>query len=287
MTAARVPGEVLVSGLAFPEGPRWHRDALYFSDVHSHQVLRWRAGTLEVVAHVPGRPSGLGFLDEETLLVSSQEDRRVHRVDLRTPGAPPVVHADLGRVATWHLNDLLTDARGRAYVGNYGDGAPPGEPIAPAALALVDVDGSVRAVADELFFPNGMALLDEGRTLVVAETRSEPGRLTAFDVSADGSLRGRRTLIAFTGHWPDGIAADRHGTLWVACPFDAEVLRVSADGRIVGRVAVPDPYAVAIGGDDGTDLFVATADTWVPEEAAVVRSGRILVFRGVAADAPR
>ena len=46
-------------------------------------------------------------------------------------------------------NDLITDDAGRAYVGNYGSGAPPGEPIAPAVLIMVETDGTVRAVADE------------------------------------------------------------------------------------------------------------------------------------------
>lgn len=274
-------GEVLVSGLAFPEGPRWRSGALYFSDVHSHQVLRWRDGVVEVLAHIPEKPSGLGFLDDETLLVASQHDRSIYRVDLSTPGAEPVLHADVSAVATWHVNDMLTDSLGRAYVGNYGNGAPPGEPIAPAHLALVDQDGSVRSVAEDLFFPNGMALVDNGTTMIVAETRSEPGRLTAFAVAEDGSLSDRRVLIEFEGQWPDGISADSRDAVWVACPFDGEVVCVSRDGEIIDRVAVANPYAVAIGGESGRDLFVATADTWVPEDAAVSRTGAIIRFSGV------
>src|SRR5687768_876355 len=99
----------LVQGLAFPEGIRWHDDALYFSDVHSEQVLRLRDGEREVLARVPGKPSGLGFLDRDTLLVASQHDRSVYRVDLRTAGRAPQLHADLSGLATWHVNDLMTD----------------------------------------------------------------------------------------------------------------------------------------------------------------------------------
>jgi hypothetical protein len=31
-----------------------------------------------------------------------------------------VVHADLSSIATWHCNDMVVDAEGRAYVGNFG-----------------------------------------------------------------------------------------------------------------------------------------------------------------------
>lgn len=272
--------EVLVSGLAFPEGPRWHQGALYFSDVHSHQVLRWRDGAVEILAHVPEKPSGLGFIGDTTLLIASQHDRRVYSVDLAARASEPQLHADVAGVATWHLNDMLTDATGRAYVGNYGNGAPPGEPIQPASLALVELDGSVRSVAEDLYFPNGMAIVDNGRTLVVAETRSEPGRLTAFSIADDGSLSDRRVVIEFDGQWPDGISVDKHGNIWVALPFDDEVVCVSMHGEILDRVFVPQPYAVAVGGDEGRDLFVASAKTWIPAQAAVEREGMILRVSG-------
>lgn len=269
----------VAEGLAFPEGPRWRDGALYFSDVHSHQVLRLRDGRLEVLAHIPGKPSGLGFLDDQMLLVASQHDRSVYRVDLRSPGGPPVLHADLSELASWHVNDLLTDAVGRAYVGNYGSGAPPGAQIAPAALVLVDTDGSARIVAEDLLFPNGMALRRGGTELVVAETRAEPGRLTVFDVAPDGGLSGRRTLIEFDVEWPDGIAIDSEDAVWVASPFSGEVVRVDAGGVVTDRLAIDDPYAVALGGADGRDLFVCTARTWLPQQAAAERAGAIEVLR--------
>lgn len=269
----------VVEGLAFPEGPRWRDGALYFSDVHSHQVLRLREGRLEVLAHIPGKPSGLGFLDDDTLLVASQHDRSVYRVDLRVPARAPVLHADLSSLTTWHVNDLLTDAAGRAYVGNYGSAAPPGEPIAPATLVLVETDGSSRVVAEDLYFPNGMALRSGGTELVVAETRAEPGRLTVFDVAPDGGLSGRRTLIEFDVEWPDGIAIDSEDAVWVASPFSGEVVRVDAGGVVTDRLAIDDPYAVALGGADGRDLFVCTARTWLPQEAAAERRGAIRALR--------
>jgi sugar lactone lactonase YvrE len=264
--------EVLAEGLTFPEGVRWHDGALWFSDMHAHVVLRQVPGEApEAVAAVPECPSGLGFLPDGTPLVVSQHDRRVLRIE----AGGTREHADLSGLAEWHCNDMFVDSQGRAYVGNYGDASAPPDPPHPTVLILVEPDGSARAVAEDLWFPNGIAVSPDGGTLVVAETRSVPGRLTAFDVAADGSLSGRRTLAEFEGGFPDGIAIDAEGAAWVAFPFGDELVRVTADGGIDQRLPFPSPYAVALGGPGGRELFVATAPAWEPEEAVRLRAGAV------------
>lgn len=268
--------DVLARGLAFPEGPRWHDGALWFSDMYAGEVLRLVPGGVpERVVEVPQSPSGLGFLPDGRLLVVSMHDRRVLRLDpdgLR-------LHADLSTVASWHTNDMLVDPAGRAYVGNFGDASAPPDPVTPANLALVQPDGTVGVAAPDLHLANGMALINGGRTLVVAETRALPPRLTAFDVAADGSLSGRRVLVQFAAELPDGICADAAGTLWVASPFTGEILRITADGAVQGRIRAPQPpYACMLGGTGQDTLFVCTSDTWRPDEALAARSGQILAL---------
>jgi sugar lactone lactonase YvrE len=269
--------ETLASGLTFPEAPRWHDGALWFSDMHAYSVLRLDPdGTLATMAEVPGCPSGLGFLPDGRMLVVSMHDRRVLRLD------PDGLHehADLSELAPWHCNDMTVDAHGRAYVGNFGDDSAPPAPPAPTVLIAVEPGGQARAVADELMFPNGIAVTDGGQTLIVAETRSAPGRLSAFRILPDGGLADRRVLTEFgAGELPDGIAVDAAGGIWVAMPFSGQVVRVGPDGAITDRVAIDNAYAVAVGGPDGRDLFVCTAPSWVPEEAARLREGAVLRMR--------
>lgn len=272
--------ETLASGLAFPEGARWHDGALWFSDTHACAVLRLDpdSGATEVVAEVPGRPSGLGFLPDGRLLISATHERRLLR---REHDGTLVEHADLSAIAEWHVNDMVVDSRGRAYVGNYGDASAPPAPPHPAKLALVQPDGTATVAAERMLFANGLVVSGDGATLIVAETRANPGRLTAFAIDpADGSLHDRRTLIDFDAAvFPDGLAIDAEDGVWVASPFSAEVIRVDASGTISDRLAVADPYAVALGGADGRDLFVCTSGTWLPEEAARERSGAIRRLR--------
>lgn len=110
------------------------------------------------------------------------------------PSGELVEHADLSGFASGHLNDMVVDAAGRAYVGNFGFDLMAGEGIRAASLVRVDPDGTAAAVAEDLLFPNGCALLPDG-TLVVAETFGR--RLTAFGVTADGGLHDRRTWASF------------------------------------------------------------------------------------------
>jgi sugar lactone lactonase YvrE len=267
-----VSSEPLIDGLAFPEGVRWHAGAVWFSDMHGEAVIRLEPGVAAAtVATVPGSPSGLGFLPDGTPLVVSMHDRRVLRVE----AGGTREHADLSDLATWHCNDMCVDARGRAYVSSFGDSSVPPDPPLPTVLIMVEPDGSARAVAEDLWFPNGVAITDGGGTLVVAETRSVPGRLTAFTIADDGTLSDRRTLASFEGGLPDGIAADAGGGVWVALPFGDELAHVSAGGEIDEVLAFPSPYSVALGGEGGRELFVCTAPSWEHDEAVKLRQGAV------------
>jgi sugar lactone lactonase YvrE len=178
----------LISGLSFTESPRWRDGRLYVSDFYTHRVLAVAMdGTEETVAHVSQQPAGLGFLPDGRMLIVSMRDRRVLR---REVDGSLVEHADLSALAPWHLNDMLVDHDGRAWVGNFGFDLMDGSPTCSTVLIGVEPDGTAKVVADGLGFPNGMVLSPDGRTLIVAE--SMMSRLSAFNVTA-GSLGERRT----------------------------------------------------------------------------------------------
>jgi len=181
---------VLLDGLVFPEGPRWHAGKLWFSDMHAHCVMTVDlAGRAETVVEVPGQPSGLGWLPDGRLLVVSMTDRRLLRLD---PGGLTVA-ADLAALASFHCNDMVVDARGRAYVGNFGFDLHAAAPFHAAELVLVPPGAAPRVVAADLAFPNGCVITPDGGTLIVGE--SGAARLTAFTIAADGSLGERRVWL--------------------------------------------------------------------------------------------
>jgi len=266
---------VLLDGLYFPEGPRWHDGRLWFSDFYAHRVVAVdEAGRSETMLEVPQQPSGLGWLPDGRLLVVSMLDHRLLRLD--ADGA--VTHADLSGIATAPCNDMVVDAEGRAYVGNFGFDRHQGEEPCAATMARVDPDGSVHVAAEDLMFPNGTIITDNGRMLVVGETMAN--RLTAFDRAADGSLSNRRLFADLGGTFPDGICLDQEGAIWVADPRGNEVVRVYEGGRVSHRLSTGDhgAFACMLGGGDGCTLFVCTAAGSGPQ-AAEAATGRIQTVR--------
>lgn len=246
---------ILVDGLVFPEGPRWHEGQLWVSDMWDFCVYRiGMDGIYERVCDVPHRPSGLGFLKDGAPVVVSMIDRKLMRIS----GAQLVEYADLKRLASADLNDLVVDDEGRVYAGNFGYDLFGGAEHALGNLIRVDTDGSAHVVADELDFPNGAVIKDSGRTLVVAETWSN--RLTAFDRHQDGSLSNRRVYAELGERSPDGICLDSEGAIWVSCFNTGEFIRVLDGGLVTDRVFYENKRAIAcqLGGEDGRTLFCCT-----------------------------
>ena len=203
---------VLTKHLAFPEAPRWHDDRLFVSEIFGGRVVSIDAdGDVVPVAEVPGRPSGLGWWPDGTMLVVSMQRRQVLRA---AADGELVVLADLSPVVSGDTNDMVVDGRGNAYVGSFGYDYAAAEERRASVLVLVEPNGSARIVADDVWFPNGMVVTPDGRTLLVAETPAE--RITAFTVADDGSLSDRRVFAHLDGARPDGIALDASGAVWVA-----------------------------------------------------------------------
>jgi hypothetical protein len=182
------PLHTLLSDGAFFESPRWHDGRWWVSDFYRHLVLTVDTdGRAKDVMTVEQQPSGLGWMPDGSLLVVSMKDHRLLR---RLPGGKVAEHADLTEFCGGHLNDMVVDADGRAYVGNFGFDLMGGADPAPAALVRVDSDGSATLAAEELLFPNGSVITADGQTLIVGETAG--ARYTAFTISSDGALSDRR-----------------------------------------------------------------------------------------------
>lgn len=265
--------KVLAEGLSFGEGPRWHDGALYFSDFYQYTVNRMSLdGQVEVVAEVKNQPSGLGWLPDGRLLVVSMLDRRLLRQE---PDGTLNVHAELEGLATWHCNDMVVDASGRAYVGNFGfDTHTAGAPERGANLVRVDSDGSVHLAAEDLKFPNGTVITPDGKTLIIGETRGQC--LTAFDVAGDGSLSNRRLWAGLGTNFPDGIALDAQGCIWIADPRNHCLLRVREGGEVLQTIDLDrGAYACALGGPERRTLFIIAA-TGSGDHARARREGQVL-----------
>ncbi len=269
--------QVYLEGLVFGECPRWHGGALWLSDMFGGRVLR-SAGPAqaETVLTLPGgRPSGLAFLDDGSLLVVSMQDRKLLR---RRPDGRVEPFADLAPHVTGDINDMVRAPDGGVFVGNFGFDLFGGAEGRLTNLHHVDAQGHVREVASELNFPNGMVVTPDRSTLIVAETFAH--RLTAFDIR-DGGLHNRRVFATLGDCAPDGICLDAAGAVWVSAFVGDAYLRVEQGGRITHQVPMANRRAVAcnLGGPDGRTLFMITADTDVERLARGDSSARVETVR--------
>lgn len=283
---------LLAGGMSFLESPRWHDGRLWLSDFYTRRVIAVDpAGQVETIAQLDDQPSGLGWLPDGRLLVVSMRDRKLLR---REPDGRFVTHAELASVAGGHCNDMVVDAQGRAWVGNFGFDLMGGAPPERARLARVDADGSVTAVADDLCFPNGAVITPDGGTLIVGE--SFGNRISAFEILPDGRLGPRRDwarfgdppqpadLMGTIGQLaiaPDGCTLDAEGCLWVADAIGQRVVRVREGQGIVEQIRTSPMgvFACALGGADGRTLFLCVAPDFDEHARSAAREAQLWTLR--------
>ncbi|MFI4978016.1 MAG: SMP-30/gluconolactonase/LRE family protein [Solirubrobacterales bacterium] len=283
--------QTLLEGGAFFESPRWHDGSWWVSDFYRHAVLRVGTdGSQEVVLEVEGQPSGIGWMPDGSMLVVSMRDHRVLRRD--TSGEVSV-HADLSAHCGGHLNDMVVDVQGRAWVGEFGfDLMGAGDPAA-GNLMRVDPDGTHAVVATEMLFANGSVITPDGSTLIVGETAGN--RYSAFTIGRDGALTDRRVWAQFAPPpplggtlaegfalvkvAPDGCCLDAEGYIWAADAVGARCIRVAPGAEIVQEVRAPEGlgiFACMLGGADGRTLVLCCAPDFLEHNRVLAREAVLL-----------
>lgn len=281
MTVPVLETKTLLNGLVMGESPRWWNGRLWVCDWGARELVTVdMAGRREAILPVDALPFCIDPLPDGRLLVSA-----AGQVHYMAPHRQLKPYADLSMLSAKPWNEIVVDGRGNAYVNNIGFDFPHGE-VTTGIIALVTARGVTRQVADGVAFPNGMAITPDGKTLIVAESYGQ--RLTAFDIALDGGLANRRTWAEVDGH-PDGICLDAEGALWYADVPGRCCVRVAAGGAVLARVeADRGCFSCALGGPDGTTLFVVAADWRGPQGMGQpTRTGVVLTAQAPAPAAMR
>jgi sugar lactone lactonase YvrE len=257
----------LATGFCFGEGPRWFEGLLWFSDMLGEAVHTVDPSGSLTTLPLPGHnPSGLGFRPDGSLLIVSGENRQLLRYD----GETVVTIADLSGVAPADLGDMVVDNLGRAYVGS--------QAFHGGVILRVDPDNSVRVVARDLDFPNGMAITADHKTLIVAESIGR--RLSAFSVGDDGELFDRRIFADRLDGPPDGISLDAEGGVWTSMTLAHQFERIvsgGANGHVTHRIDIGDRAAIAcmLGGSARRTLFMLSSTDAYPKRLIGTRLSRL------------
>ncbi len=249
--------QILLAGLGFGESPRWHEGRLWFSNWGKQEVVAVDLnGKSEVVVRMPTPtfPFCIDWLPDGRLLIVSGRERLLLRQE---PDGSLVTHADLRQLAEQNCNEIVVDGRGNVYVNAGGFDGPDQKPS--GIIALVTPDGSIRQVADGLAFPNGMAVTPDNSTLIIAESFGK--KLTAFDITADGSLSNQRVWADLGDGVPDGICIDADKAVWYADVPNKRCVRVREGGEVLQTINVDRGcFACMLGGTDRRTLFIMASE---------------------------
>jgi gluconolactonase len=257
--------EELATGYSLIEGPVWDpAKGLYFSDVLGGGIyLIDRSDKVSLAVPKRRGVGGMALHADGGLIAGGRDIVRVSLAD----HSMQVLFDQKGADGAVGFNDLTTDAKGRIYVGSIAFAIFKGEEAKPGSLYVIDLDGSVRRIADGVLLTNGLGFSPDGRLLYHSDARRELVRV--YDVADDGSVGHWRAFAALgPGSVPDGLKVAADGSVFVADAHGGRVAVFGPDGRHRRDISVPLPMVTSLcfGGDDLRDLYIVTGSHGGPNE---------------------
>lgn len=250
--------KVLASGVLGPEGPAIDSQGrLHLVSTEDGSIISVSdVGEITEVAKTEGRPNGLVFNSEDEMFVADAELKAILR--FRDNGDPEVFVDHYEGTALGGPNDLCFLPNGDLLFTDPVRRSQPDPAISP--VYRVTPEGRVSAFANELAYPNGIAISQDGTKVYVSESRAQ--RLVAFTIDESGQLLDQRLIRRFREPgYPDGLVVDTDGNILQSLPGIRAIAYVSEAGELLDLFHVPDwaPANLAFGGDDMKTVFVCGA----------------------------
>jgi D-xylonolactonase len=244
----------LASGYGLLEGARWYPEhGLVFSDMTAGGVYRLPPGAASPETLIPHRKAigGLVAHADGGFVVSGRN------VSIKGDDGTTTVLLEAAADEQF-FNDITADGRGRLFAGSMPKNA--GSARAAGRLYLIDLDGSVAVLADDVLISNGLGADPADRLLYHVD--SERRAVWQFDLDATDIGASRRVFVS-TGEYdalPDGLAVAADGSVWVALAGAGLVVGWDARGARLAEIAVPHALvtSVCFGGPGLSTLYILT-----------------------------
>lgn len=256
--------ETVAEHLQFPEGTIFVGDSLYFVDYSASSVLRLAGDKIETVWHQEGCGANGLVQVPEGLLVACYDDGTFVAISLDGRSLKTIGRDEAGQ--SFHSpNDLAADAKGGVYFTGSGSG---GQSL--GKVYYQSPDRTVKEVAANIHYANGLVVSNDGRLLYVAET--ERFRLLVFAIAADGSLGEQREFVKLADiladpqhrtYRPDGVRIDKRGNLFIGLYDGGGFAVIDPTGKLVKQIDLPMSHhaTLAISPDNRFVYVTACDDT--------------------------
>lgn len=261
LIAADAVVELLSTGHLFTEGPVWNaRDSfVLWVDIAGDTIWKWSPDSGASVFMKPsGKANGLTFDRQGRLVAAGWTSRKVWRREHDGSITTLATHFDGMKINT--PNDIVIRSDGSIYwtdgtSGTRHPGFETSEDLqvyrnSNAVLRWDPTTNDVTMATDEAGSCNGIAFSPDESILYVNDSTAR--YLKAFDVAADGTLSNGRVFANDTG---SATKVDVAGNVF--CTGKGGVHVLDSNGRLLGRIFVPEKGSnLAWGGDGNQTLFV-------------------------------
>jgi sugar lactone lactonase YvrE len=254
------PEVLLEAGAVLAEGPRWDEamQRLLWVDIEAGKI-HLGDDTFELGERV----GAAAFTQDGRRLLAALESRLV-TLEIETGETSDLV-AIPHELPGMRTNDGVCDAAGRFWIGTM---ALDESLHHRGALYRCDPDGSLHTKLTGISLSNGIGWSPEGTRMYYIDTPAQ--RVDAIDFDpATGALHERRPWVTVpeAAGWPDGLAVDDEGGVWVALFGGSAVRRYRPDGELDGVIELPVSQVTAccFAGDR---LIITTASRDVDEPQA-------------------
>jgi sugar lactone lactonase YvrE len=248
------------------EGPIWNHNTqeLYWVDIDGKLLNIYNPKTKTNRAlPVPSRIGTVVPSGENEAIIALEDG--MYKINTQT-GKVTLFSSLEADIPQNRFNDGKCDPAGRLWVGSMkleDEGKP-------ANLYMMDHDGKASIKINDVSISNGIIWSSDHKTMYYVDSPTRKVRAFDFDVST-GNISNERVLVELNeaDGFPDGIAIDEEGMLWVALWGGCAVTKFdSKTGEMISKIEVPakNVTACAFGGENLDRLFITSASVEMSQE---------------------
>lgn len=226
--------KLLISGLQFPEGPVFDQNGnLWFVEIKGGNLSCWNGNVLERF-DVDGTPNGATTDSADNIWFCDSMRGEIRVFFPQTRVFQTICSETTGKVPLIRPNDLIFDKNGNLLFSDHADGR---EAKLSTICVLPKGQDQAKVISQDKLFTNGLALCNDGKTLIFSETYNQQLWIADWDMENLELKNERPFAKAGDGPWgPDGISFDEDENLYVTIFNEQKINIYNKKGELTDQI---------------------------------------------------